>query len=58
MRTAAEELDIRAGDLFALARLAVTGTRISPPLFESMEIVGKGLSVERIEAAAAQLGKS
>ena len=58
MRTAAEELDIRAGDLFALARLAVTGTRISPPLFESMEIVGKGLSVERIEAAAAQLGAS
>ena len=58
MRTAAEELDVRAGDLFALARLAVTGTRISPPLFESMEIVGKGLSVERIEAAAAQLGAS
>ena len=58
MRTAAEELGIGAGELFALARLAVTGTRISPPLFESMEIVGKGLSVERIEAAAAQLGES
>ena len=56
MRSAAEELELRAGDLFALVRLAVTGTRISPPLFESMEIVGKGLSTERVEAAATQLG--
>jgi len=58
MRTAAEELEVRAGDLFALVRLAITGTRISPPLFESMEIVGPGLSTERIEAAAAQLGSA
>ena len=56
LRTAAEELEIRAGELFSLVRLAITGTRISPPLFESMDIVGKGLSVERIEAAATQLG--
>lgn len=58
MRAAADELEVRAGDLFALVRLAITGTRISPPLFESMEIVGKSLSTERIEAAAAQLGAS
>ena len=55
LRAAAEELELRAGDLFSLVRLAVTGTNISPPLFESMEIVGKGLSLERIEAAAARL---
>lgn len=58
MRAAAEEIEVRAGDLFALVRLAITGTRISPPLFESMDIVGKGLSVERIEAASAQLGQA
>lgn len=58
MRAAAEEIDVKAGELFALVRLAISGTRISPPLFESMEIVGKGLSVERIEAAAAQLGSA
>ncbi|MDA0353386.1 MAG: glutamate--tRNA ligase [Chloroflexi bacterium] len=58
LRTAAEELDVRAGDLFSLIRVAITGTPISPPLFESMEIVGKGLSVERIEAAAEQLGRA
>jgi glutamyl-tRNA synthetase len=55
MRAAADELEVRAGDLFSLVRLAMTGTRISPPLFESMEIVGKGLTIERIEAAASQL---
>jgi glutamyl-tRNA synthetase len=58
MRAAAEQLDLRAGDLFSLVRLAVTGARISPPLFESMEIVGKGLSLERIEAASTALATS
>jgi hypothetical protein len=33
----------------------VTGKRISPPLFESMEIVGKGLAVERISKASSTL---
>lgn len=58
LRAAADTLDYRPGDLFALVRLAVTGTRVSPPLFESMSIVGDGLSIERIEAAAEQLQTS
>jgi glutamyl-tRNA synthetase len=55
LRAAAEEVGARAGDFFSLSRVAVTGARISPPLFESMEIVGKGLTIERIEAAAESL---
>ncbi len=55
MRALAEELGVRAGDLFTLVRLAVTGRRVSPPLFESMAIVGQGLCVDRLEAAAGAL---
>ncbi|MDA1010568.1 MAG: glutamate--tRNA ligase, partial [Chloroflexi bacterium] len=40
LRALADEIDVKAGDLFTLIRLAVTGRRVSPPLFETMEIVG------------------
>jgi glutamyl-tRNA synthetase len=55
LRNLAEELGLKAGELLSLVRTAVTGKRISPPLFESMEIVGKGLVVERIIAASSAL---
>ena len=58
LRSAAEEVGVRAGDFFALSRLAVTGNRVSPPLFETMEIVGQGLTVDRVEAAAALLSRA
>jgi glutamyl-tRNA synthetase len=55
LRNLAEELSLKAGELLSLVRTAVTGKRISPPLFESMEIVGKGLIVERIFEASSTL---
>jgi glutamyl-tRNA synthetase len=36
-------------------RVAVTGSRVSPPLFESMALLGVEKSVARIEAARRQL---
>ncbi len=51
LRATAEELGLRAGDLFMLCRVAVTGKRITPPLFETMEIVGATPSLERMRAA-------
>jgi glutamyl-tRNA synthetase len=51
-RAAAEELRLKAGDLFSLVRVGVTGRRISPPLFESMEILGKDRCLARLRAAA------
>ena len=51
LREAAEELDRRAGDLFMLCRVAVTGKRVTPPLFETMEIVGREACLERLRAA-------
>jgi glutamyl-tRNA synthetase len=52
MRSLAEETGVKAGDLFSLVRVAVTGKRVTPPLFESMEILGKERCVARIDAAA------
>jgi len=58
MRAVAEELAVKAGDLFALVRVAVTGKRVSPPLFETMEVLGRERSLARLRAAAAMLGAS
>ncbi len=46
---------MKAGDLFSLVRVAVTGRRVTPPLFESMEILGRERSLARVGAAAAKL---
>ena len=36
-------------------RVAMSGRRVSPPLFESMEIVGKDVSLARLEGLRAHL---
>ena len=36
---------------FSPVRIAVTGSHISPPLFESMELLGKQRSISRLKAA-------
>lgn len=51
MRQLVEELGLKAGQVFGILRVAVTGQRVSPPLFESMEIVGKETVLRRIQAA-------
>ncbi|MCI0855447.1 MAG: glutamate--tRNA ligase [Chloroflexi bacterium] len=51
MRTLAEDLKMKPGDLFMLLRIACTGRAVSPPLFESMEIIGKERCLQRIEGA-------
>jgi glutamyl-tRNA synthetase len=48
MRELAEALGIKAGQLFGIVRVAVTGQRVSPPLFESMEIIGREKSLQRL----------
>jgi glutamyl-tRNA synthetase len=39
---------------FGAVRIAVTGSHISPPLFESMELLGVEASLARIKAAILQ----
>jgi glutamyl-tRNA synthetase len=48
-------LGVKVGDLFSLVRVAVTGKRVTPPLFESMEILGRGECAERMRNAVAVL---
>jgi glutamyl-tRNA synthetase len=57
MRALAEEMGLKAGQLFGILRVAVTGKKISPPLFESMEIIGKETVLHRIENAIILLEK-
>jgi glutamyl-tRNA synthetase len=49
-RAAAEAAGWKAGDFFKPIRLAVTGRAISPPLFGSMELLGRGPSLARLAA--------
>lgn len=41
---------------FGPVRTAISGRRVSPPLFESMQILGKIDSIDRIDRLASQLG--
>ena len=58
MRSLAEELRMKAGDLFTPLRVAVTGGPVSPPLFESMEVLGRERCLRRIDAALDVLAKA
>jgi glutamyl-tRNA synthetase len=55
MRELADELGLKAGQLFTSLRNAVTGQQISPPLFESMELLGKERTFARINQAISKL---
>jgi len=48
-----EELGLKPRIAFTALRIATTGSTISPPLFESMELLGKQACLERITAALA-----
>ncbi len=50
-RKQAEALGLKVGDFFAPARVAITGAKVSPPLIESMLVLGPSESIRRIEKA-------
>jgi glutamyl-tRNA synthetase len=51
-----ERFDLKPGKLYQPIRVAITGTSVSPGIFESLAALGKERSLERIRAAAARLG--
>ncbi|MDX1448292.1 MAG: glutamate--tRNA ligase [Acidimicrobiia bacterium] len=55
LRQMAEERGIGAGKAFQPVRVAVTGSSVSPPLFESLAALGRDRSVARIRHAASRL---
>ena len=48
MRETIKELDIKTKIGFQATRVAITGTKISPPLFESIYSLGKETSIARL----------
>lgn len=54
-RAKAEELGFKLGDLLMPLRVAVTGTKVSPPLFQSIAVLGKDKAAERARKGIAVL---
>jgi len=54
-REAAEAAGMKAGDFFSPIRVAATGRTVSPPLFASLELLGRDRALARIDAALAKL---
>lgn len=53
-----DELDLKARVAFAPVRVAVTGRRISPPLYESIELLGRDRTLARLEQAIGLAARS
>jgi glutamyl-tRNA synthetase len=57
MREFVETSGLSANQVFGIVRVAVTGQKVSPPLFESMEILGKEKVLQRLQKAMEILAK-
>jgi glutamyl-tRNA synthetase len=55
LRAIPERLGIGAGKAFQPLRVAVTGSSVSPPLFESIGALGKERTLERLRRASAEI---
>ena len=58
LRALADELGVKAGQLFGILRMAVTGQSVSPPLFETMEVFGREATLERLARAEEALAQA
>jgi glutamyl-tRNA synthetase len=54
LRGLAERLELSPRKAFEPIRIAVTGSKVSPGLFESIELLGKDETLRRLDAAAAR----
>jgi len=55
LRTLAEELGLKTGQLFGTLRVAVTGKTATPPLFQTMSVLGRERCLSRISVALESL---
>ncbi len=51
MRAYVERAGLTANQVFGILRVAVTGQKVSPPLFESMEVIGREKTLARLQKA-------
>ena len=55
LRPLASELGVKVGQLLGSLRVATTGLRVSPPLFETLEILGRDRCLAAVRTAAGRL---
>jgi len=55
MRELAKTLELKTGQLFGTVRTAVSGRTATPPLFQMMEVLGRDVTMRRIDQALALL---
>ena len=51
LRQLAEQLGLKAAQLLGIMRVAITGQRVSPPLFETMGVLGRDIVLHRMKDA-------
>jgi glutamyl-tRNA synthetase len=52
LRQTADGLELKPRQAFQPVRVAVTGSKVSPGLFESIELLGREATLSRLRAAA------
>jgi glutamyl-tRNA synthetase len=52
-----EQLGVKPGKLYQPIRVAITGTTVSPGIFESVSVLGREGAISRIEAALGRLSE-
>jgi glutamyl-tRNA synthetase len=57
LRAAAQDLGLKAGQMFQPIRVAVCGRKNAPPLFETLEVLGRETTLVRIEQAIQKIQK-
>lgn len=53
-----ERLDMKLGDIIQPVRVAVTGSTVSPPMYETLAVLGRAKTCERLRAAAAYIKRN
>jgi glutamyl-tRNA synthetase len=56
LRAAAQELGVKAGQMFQPIRVAVCGRKNAPPLFETLDVLGRETVLARLEQAIKKMG--
>jgi glutamyl-tRNA synthetase len=58
LRSAAQNLKIKTGQMFQPIRVAVCGRKVAPPLFQTLEVLGREICLKRIGQALENLTRA
>jgi glutamyl-tRNA synthetase len=55
LRALADSMDVKVGTLLGTVRVATSGQKVSPPLFDSLEVLGRNRVLELLHVAKSKL---